>query len=216
MPSLDHSVKYSGKFHKINKALEDTSDDDDDDDDIIENMPICNEKETTNSLDHSVKHDDKFDKRHKALEDTFDDSEGGDDTIGNMPVSNEKEATNTIKNDQNTVGSDYEAIDRNEWINNVTESTFSEGDGIQIYLDDIIIYEDENKENETDHNDRDFINTDDILDYLMPKRIVPETSELNITENSSNNKESIEGFRNHESQGIDHPKQGGKTRESWI
>ena len=78
-----------------------------------------------NSLDRSVKHDDKFDKRHNALEDTFDDSEGGDDTIGNMPVSNEKEATNSIKNDENTVGSNHEVIDRNEWIDNVTESTYS-------------------------------------------------------------------------------------------
>ena len=127
-----------------------------------------------------------------------------------MPVSNEKEATNSIENDQNTVGSNHEAIGRNERIDNVTESAFSEGDGIQIYLDDIIVYEDENKENEVNHSDRGFINTDDILDYLMPKRFVPEKSEVNITENSSNNNESNEGSRNHEIQGVDDPKQDGK------
>ena len=131
--------------------------------------------------------------------------------IGNMPVSNEEGATNSIENDQNRVRSDHEATGRNERIDNVTESAFSEGDGIQIYLDDIIVYEDENKENEANHNDRGFINTDDILDYLMPKRFVPEKSEVNITENSSNNNESNEGSRNHESQGVDDPKQGGKT-----
>ena len=77
------------------------------------------------SLDHSVKRDRKFDKIYKALEDTFDDGEDDDDMIENMPVSNEKEATNSIENDQNTVGSNHEAIGRNERIDNVTESAFS-------------------------------------------------------------------------------------------
>ena len=163
------------------------------------------------SLDHSVKHNSKFDKTYKALKDTFDDDEDSDDMIGNMPVYNEKEATNSIENDQNTVGSDHEVTGRNERIDNVTESAFSVRDGIQIYLDDIIVYEDENKENEADHNDRGFIDTDDILDYLMPKRVVPEKSKVNITGNSCNINESNEGSRNHESQGVDDPKQGSKT-----
>ena len=75
-----------------------------------------------------------------------------------MPESNEKGATNSIESDQNTLGSNHETIGRNERIDNVTESAFSEEDGIQIYLDDIIVYEDENKENEANHNDRGFIN----------------------------------------------------------
>ena len=45
----------------------------------------------------------------------------------------------------------------------------------------------------------------------MPERFIPEKSEVNKTENSSNNNESNEGSRSHESQGVDDPKQGGKT-----
>ena len=62
-----------------------------------------------------------------------------------------------------------------------------------------------------DHNARGFINTDDIFDYLIPKRFGLEKPEVNITESHSNNNESNKGSRNHEIEVIDDPKQGGKT-----
>ena len=139
------------------------------------------------SLDNSVKCNGKVDKIYKALEDTFDNGEDDDD------MSNEKEATNSIESDQNRLGSNHKAIGRNERIDNVTESAFSEGNGIQIYLDDNIVYDGDNKENEVNHNARGFINIDDIIDYLIPKRNVLEKPEFNITESHSNNNESKKG-----------------------
>ena len=61
------------------------------------------------------------------------------------------------------------------------------------------------------HNARRFINTDDIIDYLIPKRNVLEKPEFNIPESHSNNNESNKGSRNHEVKAIGDPKQGGKT-----
>ena len=45
----------------------------------------------------------------------------------------------------------------------------------------------------------------------MPERIIPEISEVNMTENSSNDDEYDEISKNLESQGVDEPKRGGKT-----
>ena len=57
---------------------------------------------------------------------------------------------------------------------------------------------------------------DDILDYLMPKRFVPEKFEVNITENSNNNNENNEGSRNHEVKVVNDPKQGGKISNTAM
>ena len=50
----------------------------------------------------------------------------------------------------------------------------------------------------------------------MPERSEPEESEDNIEENSSDKIENNEGTRSHESQGVDDPKQGGKTSNTTI
>ena len=108
------------------------------------------------------------------------------------------------------------------------DSVMSEGNIIHEYLDDIIFYEEDNKENEMNHNARGFINTNDIFDYLIPKRNVLEKPKFNITESHSTNNESkkgkegsvreletdnnqVTGSRRYEVKIIDDPKQGGKT-----
>ena len=108
----------------------------------------------------------------------------------------------------------------------------SEGDIIHEYLDDNIIYEKDNKENEMNHNARGFINTNDIFNYLVPKRNVVEKPEFNITESHSDkvrtdseskkgeegsvreletDNNQVIGSRSYEAKIIDDPKQGGKT-----
>ena len=101
---------------------------------------------TLGQSDHSAKHSGEYYKMYKVLEDTVDDSEDDDDMIENMPMSNEKEATNNIENDQRIVENDHEAIGRDVRTDNVIESVISGRNRIQIYLDDIVIYEDENEE----------------------------------------------------------------------
>ena len=78
------------------------------------------------SLQHSVKRDRNFDEICKALEDKFDNGEDDDDMIENLSVNNEREATNNIKSDQDTLGSNHEAIGRNERIDTVIDSVMSE------------------------------------------------------------------------------------------
>ena len=81
------------------------------------------------------------------------------------------------------------------------------------------------------HNARGFINTNDILNYLVPKRSVVEKPEFNITERHNNivrgdnennkgeegsireletNNNQATGSRSYEAKIIDDPKQGGK------
>ena len=50
-PSLNHLVKHSGEYHEIYKASEDTFDDGEND--MIENIPMSNEKEATNSIENN-------------------------------------------------------------------------------------------------------------------------------------------------------------------
>ena len=96
-----------------------------------------------------------------------------------------KGATSYIKGEQNIVRNSHEAIGRNERIDNVIDSVMSEGNIIHEYLDDIIFYEEDNKENEMNHNVRGFINTNDIFNYLVPKKNEVEKPEIDITESHS-------------------------------
>ena len=75
----------------------------------------------------------------------------------------------------------------------------------------IVFYEDVNEEDEATQNNMGFIDTDDILNDLMPGSIITEISKVNITENSSKNEENDEIPESHECQGVDDPKRGGKT-----
>ena len=115
--------------------------------------------------------------------------------IENIPMNNKEEATDNIENNQNIEDNDHETIGRYEKTNSVSESTISKRNSVQIYLDDIVVYEDENDENKATPDNRSFINTSDILSNIMSERFIPEKPEVNITENSGNHNESNEGSR---------------------
>ena len=122
--------------------------------------------------------------------------------IEDIPMNNKKEATDNIEDNQNIENNDPETIGRYEKTNGESESTISKRNSIQIYLDDIVVYEDENDENKATPDNRSIINTSDILSNIMSERFIPEKPEVNITENSDNNKESNEGSRNHEADSL--------------
>ena len=88
-----------------------------------------------------------------------------DEIIENI-LANKKEASNNIENNQNIADNDHEIIDRHEETNGTLESTTSKMDRVQINLDDVLNYEDENKEKATVDN-RSFIDTSDILSNIM-------------------------------------------------
>ena len=145
---------------------------------------------------------------------------------------NEKGASSRTKGEQIIVQSSHEAIGRNERIDTVIDSVMSEGKIIHEYLDDIIFYEEDNKENEMNHNVRGFINTNDIFNYLVPKKNEVEKPEIDITESHSDkvrtdskskkgeegslreletDNNQVIGPESYEARIIDDPKQGGKT-----
>ena len=53
------------------------------------------------------------------------------------------------------------------------------------YLDDVVFYKDVNEEEETTQSYVDFIDTDEILNGLMPSCTVPEAPEIVMTENNT-------------------------------
>ena len=136
--------------------------------------------------DLSVKYNDEGDMIYEEVKHRF--SNADDEMIENILV-NKIEASNNIENDQNIADNDPEVIDRHKETNDVLEPITSKKNRVQIYLEDILFYEDENEEKATFDN-RSFINTSDILSDIMSERSVPKKSEINETENSNNNKES--------------------------
>ena len=74
-----------------------------------------------------------------------------------------------------------------------------------------MFYENANEEDETTRNSIGFIDTDGILNDVMSESILPEISEVNLTEDNSMNEGKDEMPESHECQGVDDPKRGGKT-----
>ena len=149
--------------------------------------------------DHSVKYNDEGDMIYGEIEHKLICTEN---EMGENTLVNEKEAFNNIENDQNIADNDHEIMDRNEETNGILESTTSKMDRVQIYLDDVLFYEDENEEKATVDN-RSFINTSDILSNIMSERSIPKESEINETENSNINTENNDESRNHEADRVE-------------
>ena len=74
---------------------------------------------------------------------------------------------------------------------------------IQIYIDDIEFYKDENDGNKATPDNRSFIDTSNILSNMISERDIPENPEVDIKDNGDNNEESNEGSRDHKADSIE-------------
>ena len=112
-----------------------------------------------------------------------------DDMINDMtskPASKNKEEdeTNYSVNNQETVRSNHEAVDRDGERNNIIEFVTSDRVRVHRYLDDVVFYEDMNVKEGTTQSYGTFVDTDEILNSLMPGSTVLEAPESD-TENCS-------------------------------
>ena len=110
-----------------------------------------------------------------------------DDMISDMadePASVDKEEDDCSVDKQEMVKSNHEAVDRDGERNNIIEFVTSDRVRVHRYLDDVVFYEDMNVKEETTQSYEAFIDTDEILNDLMPGSTVPEAPESNIIENS--------------------------------
>ena len=98
----------------------------------------------------------------------------------------------------------------------IIEFITSERVRVHRYLDDVNFYEDVSEEGETTQRFAGFIDTDGILNDLMPGDTIPEATEISMTEDYSKAKGKDEASESYECQEADDPRRGGKTNNKAI
>ena len=94
----------------------------------------------------------------------------------------------------------------------IIEFITSERVRVHRYLDDVNFYEDVSEEGETTQRFAGFIDTDGILNDLMPGDTIPEATEISMTEDYSKAKGKDEAPESYECQEADDPRRGGKRK----